>query len=295
MSQDPIPTIPGLEYLNLFSDEDDEQPSSPLPPAAHSPRLLRAINPEDWISTDIGATGNISIIPRQDIFGFPLQIFRSSFGQNRTVDVSRNPRSASVLEYSPALVTEYSPDLENLGESQRPQQIQLSPIPIPLALEHNPAVEQMINDLNEIESAESQLLNQMRQLEQAHSQLERARTDLINALVRLEYHESQNHRNEDEDGYNEEEEDEEDAHDQFLTDLFNARLQQRHQEHRLGIPRYDQNLLDFEMFLDVNGEPCTGFDDCLTRAVGWTGDIDEGLDRNGNEIDDNTPFSTAMR
>jgi hypothetical protein len=149
----------------------------------------------------------------------------------------------------------------------------------------------MINDLNEIENAESQLLIQIRQLEQAHSQLEGARMELINALVRLESSSPINRIN---DGYDEEEEENED--EEFLSELFSAHLRLSQRSQRLRIPRlgFEHQNIDYELFLDNNGNPCEDFADCILNAVGWTIDIDQGLDCNGNDFEP-IPDDLAVR
>jgi hypothetical protein len=289
--------IPGLEYLNLEEEDDDEEISSPIPqmilrPArVLNPRTFMEFTPEDWVTPDIVDITRqtprrqpVSNGPRLD-FGVPL------FGRNQLFDIFQNQRSESVLEYSPRALAESSPGespgqgLVDVAGNQRLQNpATLTPIPIPASLENNSTVQDMINELNEIENTESQLVVQIRQLEQAHAQLENARMNLINALIRLESTESRIRRN----PFDDEDEDEEDEdEEQFLQELFHARLQQRQVDQRLGIPRigFEHHHLDFDMFLDINGNPCSDFEDCLLRAVGWKGDFDQGLDRNGNELE----------
>lgn len=167
-----------------------------------------------------------------------------------------------------------------------------------------------VTDLIRLEIAQEELMNQIRRLESAHSQLAIARDELIQMLVGLDSGNvrqpaglglTQRSRGSEVEpttrAYQVEGGDQES--EAFYTFLSNRIPRQTE---RLAINRsqtlFDQtsDIHDSDMidnFLDVNGTACLGFEDCITRAVGWAGDgentFEYGLDSNGNDLEVDGP------
>lgn len=161
---------------------------------------------------------------------------------------------------------------------------------------------EILRDLSELEEAQQELLEQIRALESAHSELEEARRSLIQTLQSLEIGGQVNedesmdelsirlarnnilglHRERLQD-QGEESSDDEDDYNFYESARVGMGMTQRAPLGLFDDNEQSEDLLD--MFLDANGEPCTGFDDCLHRAVGWAGENDMlefGIDCNGD-------------
>ena len=175
-------------------------------------------------------------------------------------------------------------------------------------------------EITDLEGTQNALLEQIRDLELAHAQLSAAREELLRVLAVLENDneeaardmldsahqriiqrfEQQTQQRELLDAQDRIERQESyDFYEEILSNQM-ASVIPMAASMRRRFPIDDDDGLDvqqpqlhdsvLEMFLDENGDPCLGFEDCLQRAVGWSGEksdfLDFGIDRNGQELED---------
>lgn len=197
--------------------------------------------------------------------------------------------------------------------------------PLPLRQRLSPMLDDTFNfdisqaireEISGLEGTQNALLEQIRDLELAHAQLSAARGELLRVLAVLENENEESARqmldaahqriiqnyerqSQQRELLSEEQERQEsyDFYEEILANQTATTIPTtRSISRRFPIDDDDDEGLqplhdsDLEMFLDENGNPCFGFEDCIQRAVGWSGEktdfLDFGIDRNGEEIED---------
>ncbi|KAJ3304429.1 ammonium transporter [Kappamyces sp. JEL0829] len=180
-------------------------------------------------------------------------------------------------------------------------EVMVIPFPIRVAFLRDPTLEAgdysepqlTVHDDPESEHAQDELVDQIRRLELAHFQLEQARHELLRVLAMLEEGEALEvpagsmGRTRDLAAtqlvghpFPPEPDMEPDFYDELMASPMADQTTGRNHIHIVfgGQTRKTESSSDLlDMFLDANGEPCRGLEDCINRAVGWIGDHTESL------------------